>query len=199
MNKSYGLIMSKPMILAYLDGRKTQTRRTKGLNKINENSDQWHFEGFTNGKALFLNGGREMEITLPYGRVGDTLYFKETYQLSVFDLGAQQRIYYKADVAFPVSKNKILDEIGKWRSPMFMKREYSRFYDIPILKVRVERLHDITEDDAQKEGVSAWHGTTHGTTYISPYSALWDSINAKRGYSWENNGWVWVYEFPKYK
>lgn len=68
---------------------------------------------------------------------------------------------------------------------------------LEITNVRAERLHDISEADAKAEGVGAWHDTKDGTVYRPEFSMLWDSINAKRGHSWDTNPWVWVIEFKK--
>jgi hypothetical protein len=194
MNKSYGLIMSVPMVLAYLADKKTQTRRTKGLNKINQNPDDWQFNGivnFTDGPAAVFsheNNPGGLAVKLPYGFTGqDTLYFKETYQLE----NDKKYIYYKADTAF---------EIQKWCSSMFMPRAYSRFQNIPILNVRVERLQAITEQEAKDEGVTTLppKGFIHSASYRSEYFNLWDTLNAKRGHPASKNEWVFVYEFPPY-
>lgn len=84
----------------------------------------------------------------------------------------------------------------RWRSPRYMSRRASRI-TLDVTGVRVERVQDISEDDAIAEGVN-WDP-------ISPdphdarlrFAALWDRINAKRGFSWESNPWVWVIEFKR--
>ncbi|WP_202960970.1 hypothetical protein [Desulfitobacterium hafniense] len=75
--------------------------------------------------------------------------------------------------------------------------------------VRVERLQDITEEDARCEGAvktypytcSATGKTAHmqdeNGTFRDGFACLWDFINAKRGYGWDVNPWVWVYEFNR--
>lgn len=37
----------------------------------------------------------------------------------------------------------------------------------------------------------------HAGTYRFGFQQLWDSINAKRGYGWDKNPWVWVIEFRR--
>jgi len=84
-----------------------------------------------------------------------------------------------------------------------------------ITNIRVERLQDITEDDAFNEGIEII--TTESITgdidascknylkkddyfkndAISSYKSLWDKLNAKRGYSWDSNPFVWVIEFRR--
>lgn len=93
------------------------------------------------------------------------------------------------------------------RSPMFMPRFASRLL-LEITDIRVERLNDISDEDAVKEGLrilpaSGRYVVSPGDQYFSSashdavevFSWLWDSINAKKGYPWSSNPWVWVVEF----
>jgi hypothetical protein len=95
----------------------------------------------------------------------------------------------------------------KWRPSIFMPRWASRIM-LEIVSLRVERVQDISRDDAKAEGVSNiwdWPGLkkpeyfSRGVLnpYIANYSVLWDSINAKRGLGWDVNPHVWVIEFKK--
>jgi len=78
-----------------------------------------------------------------------------------------------------------------------MPREAARIF-LEIRTISVGRLQDIGEKDAKAEGVEPM--TTPdipgvGRTYRQGFEWLWKEINAKRGYSWESNPWVWVIEF----
>ncbi|MGE4465841.1 hypothetical protein [Sphaerochaeta sp.] len=91
----------------------------------------------------------------------------------------------------------------KWKSPIFMPRWASRI-TLEITDIRVDRVQDITEDDALAEGCSN-RGVKFLNTLVYPpkyesvpiaeYYTLWDKLNAKRGYPWEKNPWVWVLTF----
>lgn len=93
---------------------------------------------------------------------------------------------------------------GPWRSPIHMPRWASRV-TLEVTDVRAERLQDITEDSAIAEGVTAraYPAADYGYiehelgTLVGGFGALWDSINAKRGYPWSSNPWVWVIGFRK--
>lgn len=93
------------------------------------------------------------------------------------------------------------------RSPMFMPRFASRLL-LEITDIRIERLNDISDEDAVKEGLrilpaSGRYVVSPGDQYfgsashdaVEVFSWLWDSINAKKGYPWSSNPWVWVVEF----
>lgn len=86
-----------------------------------------------------------------------------------------------------------------------MPRNLSRII-LEITDVRVERLQDITEDDATAELRGVYEPATFGKGFYPPGCALsrtarscfecfWDTINSKRGYPWESNPWVWVIGF----
>ncbi len=92
------------------------------------------------------------------------------------------------------------------RSSIHMPRWASRI-TLEITKVRVERVQEISEKAAKAEGVCVVDNTPDGI-YSPPnypdihrdiFMDLWDSLNAKRGYSWESNPWVWVLSFKLIK
>ena len=81
-----------------------------------------------------------------------------------------------------------------------MRREAARLF-LEVKSVRVERLHDISPRDAQSEGIKfrPFNGnfTNFEAWLIKDFAVAWNSLNAKRGYSWDTNPWVWVYEFMR--
>jgi hypothetical protein len=101
-------------------------------------------------------------------------------------------------------------ETFKWRPSIHMPRWASRI-TLEVIGIRVERVQDITEPDAIAEGVgygyqmnAGWPDYGHiedgictltQDTAVMSFATLWDSINAKRGYSWDSDPWVWVVEF----
>jgi len=75
----------------------------------------------------------------------------------------------------------------KLTSPMFMPREFSRL-TLEITDVRCERLCTILPEDVRAEGYD-WSDRS--------FIEAWDKLNAKRGFGWDTNPWVWVIEFKR--
>jgi hypothetical protein len=120
----------------------------------------------------------------PY-QPGDILWVRETF------LPINNAYYYKSD-----NKHIELEQLGicfKWRPSIHMPRDAARIF-LRVMKVRVERLRDISPDDALAEGFTGY-GTKDGT--LDAFFEFWDSLNAKRGYGWDTNPWVWVYTFDR--
>ena len=87
----------------------------------------------------------------------------------------------------------------RWRGGRFMPRWASRI-TLEVTNVRVERVQEISEKDVLAEGygLQPWHLNENGEPEgprTAGFAELWDSINAKRGYPWEDNPWVWVVKF----
>ena len=105
--------------------------------------------------------------------------------------------FYRADESNP--RTKPLS--GKWRPSLLMPRWACRLV-LPLVSVRVERVQDITEEDARAEGLRRTeNGWTDGTTGYDVTSAraafqeLWASIYGQA--SWDVNPWVWVAEWKE--
>lgn len=186
--KERPILFSTPMVQAILEGRKTMTRRVVKPQPIN--SDYWTAQ--SNAFYPNTNSAEPKILRCPHGQVGDRLWCKETYSLT--DLG----VIYKAnmddaDMRLFGSTNR------KWKPSIFMPRKFSRI-TLEITNIRVERLQDITEKDAIKEGVPPFSPNGMAVSSTIPrkqFCVLWNSINSDRGYSWESNPWVWVIEFVR--
>lgn len=99
----------------------------------------------------------------------------------------------------------------RWRPSIHLPKWAARLW-LRVTDIRVERLQDITEADALAEGCTGgvcnhegrgYHGCTdcYNTGWLEPpeveFIDLWDGLNAKRGYGWDTNPWVWVVEFER--
>lgn len=161
-----------------------------------------------NRKTMTRRVAKGQRIYCTYGQVGDRLWVRETWAyINNQDIDGSENYYeYKADKPnavypgdWPVEEAKGNSEAPKWRPSIFMPRRASRI-TLEINNVRVERVQEITEDDALTEGVD-WYSIENKNEGIGrcqqAFRKLWDSINSKRGYSWESNPWVWVIEFRR--
>lgn len=183
------ILFSTEMVRAIMGGRKTQTRR---VIKPQPNAD---------GLSKYKDSNMYKDVNghlykTPYAPCM-VLWVRETWtsinELQRFygvERSTVDRYLYKADDPEFVQI--------KWKPSIFMPREACRIF-LEITNVRVERLHDITWQDCQKEGITFLnkpHEKT-GSGFIDNWITLWDSINAKRGYPWANNPWIWVIEFER--
>lgn len=203
--KEIPILFSTPMVQAELDGRKTNTRRLKNLKVINENPDKWSFqEKFTHvGKYerdkhvyRFVDGeGSFMDILCPYGRPGDLLWVRETWA------PAWNQVLYKANERYGKYEGQ------KWKPSIHMPKKAARIW-LQVEGVRVERLQDISEEDAIAEGIEKKPGSTSSTKfdyrhyeYEGSYNVdakvsfrtLWEKINGAD--SWAANPFAWVVKF----
>lgn len=176
------ILFSGPMVRAILEGHKTQTRRVV----------RWPFSGQPNADEMDNAGdcvtiiARGKFVKCPFGEVGDRLWVRETFATYSGD-GGTSGLLYRADPMFDTTT--VFD--WTWKPSIHMPRWASRL-SLEITQVRVERIQDITEEDAQAEGRTLQDFGSGGPGYF-PHT--WDALNAKRGFSWEANPWVWVIGF----
>jgi hypothetical protein len=189
------ILFNTEMVQAILEGRKTVTRR---LVKPKYKKDEGGFQVCTN-KAT---GERWIEkhdwdegsfdnpryVNPPY-QVGDILYVRETWNYS-----PNWYYCYKAD-AIPDDNHGYIGSIP-WRPSIHMPKEAARIF-LKVTDIRVERLQDITEEQAEKEGVKAYgQNNCSGTSARIAFAELWDSISETK-FEWRANPWVWVIEFER--
>lgn len=189
------ILFSAAMVRAILDGRKTQTRRVvqppRGWGERYPNCDPYSMPPsvwWWDGKHDHVGVRHEC----PFGVPGDRLWVRETWRaLRRFeshkprDVPSDSWIVYDADTATGDARPAPVGRMGKLRPSIFLPRWASRI-TLEVVSVRVERVQSIAALDAAAEG------TTH-----SGFRLLWDSLNAKRGYGWDANPWVWRIEFRR--
>lgn len=215
--KQRPILFSTPMVQAILEGRKTQTRRVikvqpdeNGIDFIpHAPSLDWeqHYKEEWKPWVYDTNEGERIGIHCPYGEIGDVLWVRETWAAWQSPAPESEVEYiFRADQDFASTK---------WKPSIFMPREACRLF-LEITNVRVERLQDISEEDAEKEGIEQieapqrdgdkwiYKSYTKGTYEekqllpLYPYCSfktLWQSINGRE--SWDSNPFVWVVDFKK--
>lgn len=179
--KDHPILFSDPMVRAILEGRKTQTRRVVVNKKIKFRSRLHALAKHYLRLTPTIPGLAALIENNPYGQPGDLLWVRET-----FGYREDGRLYYRADQTLGQFN------VDKWKPSIFMPRKLSRL-TLRITNVRVERLQDISEADAQAEGCGAMVDYSNGQTYRDEFKALWESINGPG--SWDANPFVWVVEF----
>jgi hypothetical protein len=198
------------MVRAILAGDKTVTRRIV-LPQPPEN--MW-YSVLDGNASVFFNENNEEDcdwwpedaaIKCPYGKKGDLLWVRETFckpQLHPLAptpswIEPGKIYYYRSDYS-----GGDVPEL-KWKPSIHMPRCASRLM-LEVTDVRVERVQEITEEDARAEGLKinrygVWHWNDEsgvgGKGARQTFEILWDLINKKRGYGWDANPWVWVGAF----
>lgn len=204
------ILFSTPMVQAILDGRKTQTRRViKGFT-AEVNGKYINFEYKTSklkmsvGNVTFKNLNKPFLGIVeesPYGVPGDILWVRETWhEVKKSNFNRNIPYLYKA------SSHETKVENYKWKPSIFMPKQACRLF-LKVVSVRVERLQDISEEDAISEGVkmvgNLYNNYSAGYQHFGvgnlfqyakkSFASLWESINGEE--SWNSNPWVWVLEF----
>jgi len=211
--KERPILFSAPMVRAILDGSKTQTRRV-----VKQDRD-----GLLDCRPTPAWDAFWKCVACPYGQPGDRLWVRETWNVTHhsqlapgeniaksaedcvrdnngFMPSCAEGVVYAADgvTSHPVHGK------ARWRPSIHMPRWASRIL-LEIVSVRVERLQDISEDDARAEGIEyserfggycvgmAEHYNSHDPRLS--YASLWESINGPD--SWSANPWVWVIAFRR--
>lgn len=196
--KERPILFSGPMVRAILAGTKTQTRRVVKERHIDA-APPVHFFQY-------------LRENCPYGQPGDRLWVREAWHFQqggpIYDAAGCVEDSMDDELSFRADRPN--DRLTKWRPSIHMPRWASRIL-LEITAVRVERLHDITEADAQAEGVERVVVGSGWRRYCDPdseevgvppcgdarrsFRSLWKYINGTE--SWNDNPWVWVVEFKR--
>jgi hypothetical protein len=210
------ILFSAPMIRALLAGTKTQTRRLipQKTQEAYWEYDEW-CSNVSAGVPTYRTWEREFYLERSRYAGGDRLWCKETWGYDWYDDGqsrAHKRVVYRADPGAQPMDNG--DPVG-WRPSIFMPRSASRITLI-VTGVKVERLQEISEEDAWAEGVCTWcegldkvpwtglsiddrRGLVRSTygSAVNAYRHLWEHINGPD--SWSENPWVSATAFDVHK
>lgn len=223
--KERPILFSAPMVRAILEGRKTVTRRAV---KVQPHDDATIEVDLYNPVVVDRRGierpGPEIfgafsddglwGAKCPYGQPGDRLWVRETHA----DIGC--RLTYRAD-----TDDGAHCQVKKWTPAIHMFRRHSRIL-LEITEVRVERLQDLNDEQAQAEGIIPvpkttedshqfwrnYHLSGDGTFCVrtpkESFKSLWchvaggsfpkgEAAYKESPHSWDANPWVWVVEFKQ--
>jgi len=207
------ILMNTEMVIATLEDRKTCTRRP--IKKP--------FEIHANGYITRPVGNERLcPYLCPCGRIGDLLYVRETWKFIGTNMNRLGRTHYQQDGIFKYKADneqvqitrpwedieKYMTKGTNWKPSIHMPKWAARIW-LEITDMRVERVQDITEEQAINEGISFqykdgltshdFYGTSSDNFDImapnayTAYINLWNSIYN----NWSDNPWVWVIEFKR--
>ena len=176
--KEHPMLFSGAMVRAILNGSKSQTRR------------------------IARPGGEHCPLTAKDARIrpGDRIWVRETWCEP--EPGVEPRVVlYRADMTDEqLVEERELKRSGvksdaPWIPSIFMQRWASRI-TLEITEVRVQRLQEISEEDARAEGVQPLQ--MDAGSYCPRFEGLWNGINGERpGCAWADNPWVWAFTFRR--
>jgi hypothetical protein len=202
--KESPILFSTDMVKAILQGRKTQTRRILKIQppenaqfigiRIDLGNQEFGYY-FNDGKTGNDQGffpGLFTNLKCPYGQPGDLLWVRESFSI------------YRDAFLFKADEPHIFKGI-KYKPSIHMPKEYARIW-LQVTEVRVQRLQDITDEDAIAEGIEKHPNdktNVHFRNYhhkdflmiIPKYSfkTLWEKTTGFD--SWDANPWVWVISY----
>lgn len=245
--KERPILFSGPMVRAILAGTKTQTRRVADLPEsplfVGLGHPSIEVDGTEEpGPERFAAWGEDWNARSPYGQPGDRLWVRETWrteelddddEASGSDIGTDG-VRFAADGVFRSIENTIEASerwgvthnstdsrklFSRWRPSIHMPRWACRL-ELELTQVRVERLQDITEEDAKAEGLKGitkdgrlvkygvpdrdgypgtdddgWEWQDWETTPSRAFAKLWRCINGPA--AWDTNPWVWALTFKR--
>lgn len=227
--KEHPILFKDEMVRAILDGRKTQTRRI--ISKRNsDHGGLWDRLEFDEAKLpqgampiIVDNGYLHVPFrphpedcqdgewwmrtrVYPTWEVGDRLWVRETWGY----FGGDEYLYQRCQGAVGYRATHLpLSPVhgGKWRPSIVMPRWACRII-LEVTEVRVQRLNEITNEDAIAEGIEPIPGKpglwrrydkicNQTSQPIKSFKNLWDSINAARGFGYFDKPWVWAISFKR--
>lgn len=238
--KERPILFSAPMVRAILEGRKTQTRRPIKPQPPADGYTLHTVIGSTGpqsdiGKHRWLLSDDVLSsefgdlFSCPYGQPGDRLWVRETWAEvcgsedgvcnglecleHYFDYRADTGAKYPGNWPAEFSRDEVPDDI-RWRPSIHMPRAASRIL-LEITRIRVERLQEISEEDAIAEGVlpQVWHDEEAGGQPVTGYENYLPEgyvvlPTAKESFAsliksiygpgfWDRNDWMWVVDFKR--
>ena len=185
------ILFNTEMVRAIMDGRKTCTRRI--VKDDIPDDAMWGYTAFTpkgyiSCRGVYADGYGEGFFKLPY-QPGDILYVRETWGHPI-SLNSDKQYVFRAD---KIAESGFKNDSHIWHPSIHMPKKAARIW-LNVTNVRVERLQDMTDDDAEAEGCFDYTSTALG------FPDVWDSTIKKSNldsYGWDANPWVWVIEFER--
>lgn len=214
------IIFNTEMVRAILYGRKTQTRRPMQPQPHKEwqplsAKAEWFTPTVIDKKGfyqpakndVFGVSNEDQGFVSPFGAIGDQLWVRETFCIGKYEAEDKSPEYGGEELYISqcfgdndvIYKQHAVD-IGcnlleaTWKPSIHMPRSPARII-LEVTDVRVERLNDISEQDAINEGCDYPEIPGMGWKFKAAFNFkfLWKKIYGEQ--SLKSNPWVWVIEF----
>ena len=199
------ILFNTEMVRAILEGRKSCTRRlvkpqpdgkhTFPLGFVTDSTEKKEVGCFEFGMNEY---GGSIQYAKPQYQPGDILYVRETWGYPI-SLNSDKQYVFRAD---KIAESGFKNDSHIWYPSIHMPKEAARIW-LKVTDVRVERLNDITDKDAEREGaqpdypfdydVDKWPNLEH-------FKKIWNSTIKKSDlerYGWDANPYVFVIEFER--
>lgn len=217
------IIFSNLMVKQILSGNKSMTRMIVKIQDLIDRPDRFRYVGNSTEMEipriakkydediyycwqLTNSNACDWVTNCPYGNIGTTLWVRESFinliKNPVIGNGSEKYVglkhWYKAD-----NCNEMEIASNKWKPSIHMPRSIARIF-LKITDIKIERLNDISEQDAIKEGIAEegigyWRDylfpVNHTSNPIASFQTLFSKINGKE--ILDINPWVWVIEFER--
>lgn len=222
------ILFSAPMVRAILAGTKTVTRRVIGLREFAPSTTPGYDWTFRDKRLRWHDVSHEQALERCPFQIGQVLWCRETWHSCPHCGGFRGgRFSYRAGgwMRLPggapddggdrddADNSPLSPKCAAhgWRPSIYMPRAASRL-SLAVESVRIERLQEITEAEAEAEGVAELDGSLDDAKLCARakamgacpedslvwFAELWDSINGKRpGCSWSDNPYVWRVQFRR--
>ena len=192
------ILFNTEMVQAIMDGRKTCTRRG-----IKLPWEEYPACKYVHNKYIYDKMAEnvycarcgyplEPKRRSPY-QPEDILYVRETWHRYTKRVGKGEGCHLEEHYGYKASIANSEDAEEPWKPSIHMPKKAARIW-LNVTNVRVERLQDMTDDDAEAEGCFDYTSTALG------FPDVWDSTIKKSNldsYGWDANPWVWVIEFER--
>ncbi len=214
MQRVLPILFNTDMVRAILDDRKTATRRAiKGYIPDDAMFGYTMFtpKGYISCRGTFADEHGEKFFKLPYQK-GDILYVRETWSTHYTAYSNGKLVYcYKAD-GINLKAGCLSGEWNRWYPSIHMPKEAARIW-LKVTDVRVERLHDITEEQAIREGIIRLYDDLPNAEYTSWTKNTGVFPKGKEEWGYKNYLWhgnfglrgtgnkmsdAWEYQFSSY-
>ena len=204
------VLFNTEMVKAILEGRKTVTRRLPSSRVRDKWFDYEEYVGMVAIPGSVSLREEEFYKEYPPYAAGDYLYIRETWHKYIKRVGKGETCHLAEFYGYKASIANSEDAHEPWKPSIHMPKEAARLF-LKVTDVRVERLQDMEEEDAIKEGIHPKMCpnctgidcdlcSESEYTVMDEFMYLWNSTIKKADlnkYGWDANPWVWVIEFEK--